>query len=93
MHISFSTEQLIVWLVIGALAGFVTGAVFKGKKKGFGFFSNLIIGLIGAVIGGFIFDFFNIKTGFGTLVLSMNDLIAAVAGAFILLIIIAIVKR
>jgi uncharacterized membrane protein YeaQ/YmgE (transglycosylase-associated protein family) len=93
MNFNFTTDQVTIWLVIGALAGFIVGLVFKGKKKGFGFFTNLIIGLIGAVIGGFIFDFFNIRSGMGQLVLSFDDLIAAVAGSFILLIILAIVRR
>ena len=93
MNINITTDQVIVWLVIGALAGFIVGLIFKGKKKGFGFFTNLIIGLIGAVIGGFIFDLFNIRTGMGQLVLSFDDLIAAIAGSFLLLIILAIVRR
>jgi uncharacterized membrane protein YeaQ/YmgE (transglycosylase-associated protein family) len=86
-------DQVIVWLVIGGLAGFIIGLIFKGKKKGFGFFTNLLIGLIGAVIGGFIFDLLNIRSGMGRLVLSYDDLIAAIAGSFILLIILAIVRR
>ncbi|MCK5312142.1 MAG: GlsB/YeaQ/YmgE family stress response membrane protein [Desulfobacteraceae bacterium] len=93
MNISFTTDQLIVWLVIGGLAGFIVGLIFKGKKKGFGFFSNLLIGLIGAVIGGFVFDLFNIRLGSGQIVLSFDDLIAAVAGSFILLIVISILRK
>ena len=93
MNISVTTDQVIVWLVIGVLAGFIVGLIFKGKKKGFGFFSNLLIGLIGAIIGGFIFDLFNVRLGLGKIVLSFDDLIAAVAGAFILLIIIAILRK
>jgi uncharacterized membrane protein YeaQ/YmgE (transglycosylase-associated protein family) len=93
MNISFTTDQIIVWLIIGGLAGFIVGLLFKGKKKGFGFFPNLIIGLIGAVIGGFLFDLFNIRLGFGKIVLSFDDLIAAITGAFILLIIMAFLRR
>ncbi len=93
MNFNFTTDQIVIWLIIGALAGFIVGLILKRKKKGFGFFSNLIIGLIGAVIGGFIFDFLNIRTGLGTLVLSFDDLIAAIAGAFVLLIVLAILRR
>ena len=93
MNISFTTDQIIVWLIIGGLAGFIVGLIFKGKKKGFGFFSNLLIGLIGAVIGGFLFDLFNVKLGYGQLVLSFDDLIAAVAGAFVLLIVMSILHK
>ena len=93
MNISFTTDQVIVWLVIGGLAGFIVGLIFKGKKKGFGFFSNLLIGLIGAVIGGFVFDLLNVRLGLGQIVLSFDDLIAAVAGAFILLIVISVLRK
>lgn len=93
MSISITMDQVIVWLVIGGLAGFIVGLIFKGKKKGFGFFTNLLIGLIGAVIGGVIFDLLNIRLGMGQLVLSFDDLIAAIAGAFILLIILAIIRK
>ncbi|MCD4743440.1 MAG: hypothetical protein K8R67_13305 [Desulfobacteraceae bacterium] len=93
MSISITMDQVIVWLVIGGLAGFIVGLIFKGKKKGFGFFTNLLIGLIGAVIGGVIFDLLNIRLGMGQLVLSFDDLIAAVAGAFILLITLAIIRK
>jgi uncharacterized membrane protein YeaQ/YmgE (transglycosylase-associated protein family) len=93
MEISLTAEQVIVWLVIGGLAGFIVGLILKGKKKGFGFFPNLIVGLIGAVIGGFVFDLFNIRTGFGKIALSFDDLIAAIAGAFILLVIVSIVRK
>ena len=93
MNISVTMDQLIVWLVIGGLAGFIVGLIFKGKKKGFGFFTNLLIGLIGAVIGGFIFDLLNIRLGMGRLVLSFDDLIAAIAGAFILLITLVILRK
>ena len=93
MDINITTYQIIIWLIIGALAGFVVGLIYKGRKKGFGFFTNLVIGLIGAVIGGFLFDLFNIRSGLGNLIISFDDLIAAIAGSFILLILVAIIRR
>jgi len=93
LNSSVTLAQVIVWLVIGSLAGFIAGLISKGKKKGFGFFINLLIGLTGAVIGGFIFDLFNIKTGMGQVVLSFDDLLAAIAGSFILLIILIVVQK
>ena len=93
MNISFTMDQVIVWFVIGGVAGFIVGLLLKGKKKGYGFFSNLLIGLIGAVIGGFLFDLLDIRTGFGQIVISFDDLIAAVAGSFILLIVLAVLRK
>jgi uncharacterized membrane protein YeaQ/YmgE (transglycosylase-associated protein family) len=43
-------SQVIVWLVVGALAGYFTGIVVKRTKEGFGHFTNLGIGLVGALI-------------------------------------------
>lgn len=43
---------IIAWIIIGAVAGWVTGKLMKGS--GYGFIMDMVIGLIGAVIGGFI---------------------------------------
>jgi uncharacterized membrane protein YeaQ/YmgE (transglycosylase-associated protein family) len=43
---------LIAWIVIGVLAGWITGKLMKGS--GFGFIMDMVVGLIGALIGGFI---------------------------------------
>ena len=43
---------LIAWIVIGALAGWITGKIMKGS--GFGFFMDMVVGLVGALIGGFL---------------------------------------
>ena len=45
-------HSIIMWIIIGAVAGWLTGKIMKGS--GFGFFMDMIIGLIGACIGGFI---------------------------------------
>jgi uncharacterized membrane protein YeaQ/YmgE (transglycosylase-associated protein family) len=45
-------HSLIGWIIIGALAGFITGKLMKGS--GFGFFMDMIVGLVGAVIGGWL---------------------------------------
>jgi uncharacterized membrane protein YeaQ/YmgE (transglycosylase-associated protein family) len=43
---------LIAWIIIGVLAGFITGKLMKGS--GFGFIMDMVVGLIGALIGGFV---------------------------------------
>ena len=40
------------WIIIGLIAGWLTGKIMKGS--GFGFIMDMVVGLIGAVIGGFI---------------------------------------
>lgn len=43
---------IIAWIVIGAVAGFITGKLMKGS--GYGFFMDLVVGIVGAMIGGFL---------------------------------------
>jgi uncharacterized membrane protein YeaQ/YmgE (transglycosylase-associated protein family) len=47
-----SGHGLIAWIVIGVVAGWLTGKLMRGS--GFGFIVDMIVGLVGAVIGGFI---------------------------------------
>lgn len=45
----------IAYIVIGAIAGFIAGKIVKGS--GSGFFMNIVIGIVGAFLGGFILSF------------------------------------
>ena len=47
---------IIAWLVVGLIAGWLAGVMMKGS--GYGLFGDMIIGLIGAVVGGFLFGLF-----------------------------------
>ena len=77
----------IIWfLIIGALAGFLAGKLMKGG--GFGLWVNLAVGIIGAVVGGFIFGFLGISTN-GLI----GSLITATVGAIVLLWIVDMVKK
>lgn len=71
------THSLIGWLVIGLLAGWLTGKVTRGA--GFGCLANVFLGLIGAVLGGWIFSRLGIWGG-GFL----YSLAAATVGAVVL---------
>jgi uncharacterized membrane protein YeaQ/YmgE (transglycosylase-associated protein family) len=79
MHIfSFYIPQsVIVWIVIGLVAGWLAGTVSRGR--GFGCIANILIGMIGAVIGGWIFTKLNIQ-GAGIL----YSIAAATVGAVLL---------
>jgi len=81
-----STEHLILFLAIGLLAGWLAGKIMKGK--GFGIVGDLVIGVIGAFIGVWVFGLFGIYAE-GILGL----LIAAVVGALLLLYVIRLVKK
>jgi len=75
--------NIIVWLIVGALAGTLIGMLIKGRKRGFGLFANIGIGMAGALIGGAIFRVFRIDLGLGRIAISFEDLIAACIGSLI----------
>lgn len=78
--------SLIIFLAVGAFAGWLAGIIIKGR--GFGLIGNIIVGIVGAVLGGFVFGFLGITTG-GLL----GSIIMATIGAVILLYTISIVKN
>ena len=51
--ITLDPINIICWLVVGAVAGYLAGVVMKGR--GFGLVGDIVVGLIGAVIGGLLF--------------------------------------
>jgi len=55
MHIFFFTvpRSVIGWLIVGLIAGWLAGKVSRGR--GFGCIANIILGLVGAILGGWIF--------------------------------------
>ena len=70
---------LIAWIIIGVIAGWLTGKIMKGS--GFGFFMDMIVGLAGALVGGFLSSHLGFG-GVGQHGLIVSILIA-VAGAVI----------
>ncbi|OGJ55485.1 transglycosylase [Candidatus Peribacteria bacterium RIFCSPHIGHO2_02_FULL_52_16] len=78
--------EILVFLFIGLLAGWIAGEVMKGH--GFGMIGDIVVGVIGAFIGGFLFSALGI-TAYGFL----GSLVMAVIGAVVLLFLISLVKR
>jgi uncharacterized membrane protein YeaQ/YmgE (transglycosylase-associated protein family) len=78
---------IIVWLVIGAIAGWLAGKLVKGG--GFGLVGDIVVGIIGAVIGGWLAGTLGIHIGSGFI----SSVITAVIGAVILLVILRVIKR
>lgn len=52
--VHFGIYDILTWLIVGALAGFLASALIRGR--GYGCLGNTIVGLVGAVIGGFLFS-------------------------------------
>ena len=78
-------SDLIVWLVVGALAGSLTGMLITRTRAGFGRWTNFGVGLVGALIGGLFFHFFEIDLGLQEIRVSLEDLVAAVLGSLLFL--------
>ena len=79
-------EELLIFLAIGGLAGWLAGLIMKGR--GFGLFGDIVVGIVGAIIGGYVFGLLGITAGgfFGAI-------ITATAGAVILLFVAGLIKR
>jgi uncharacterized membrane protein YeaQ/YmgE (transglycosylase-associated protein family) len=78
---------IIAWIIIGVLAGWLTGKIMKGS--GFGFLMDMVVGLIGALIGGFISSHLGLG-GVGQHGLIMSIFIAII-GAVILTLLIRLI--
>lgn len=81
-----TAEALIIWLLIGAVAGWLAGVVVKGH--GFGLVGNIIVGIVGAFIAGWLLP----RLGLG-LTGIVGEIIYAAIGAIILLFVIGLIKR
>lgn len=70
--------SIIMFLIIGVLSGWIAGKLWKGK--GFGLIGNLVIGIIGALVGGFIFAILDVTAGG-----DIGRIVMSVVGALVLL--------
>src|SRR6185503_15594456 len=84
---SISIGEIIVWLIIGALAGTLAGRLITFTKRGFGFWVNTGVGMLGALVGGFLFRLFHIDLGLGELKMTFEVLISAFAGSLLCIIV------
>ncbi len=80
-------QSIIVWLIVGAIAGWLAGMVVKGG--GFGLIGDIVVGIVGALIAGWLLPQLGIVIGSGI----VGAIIDAFIGAVILLIILRLIKR
>ena len=81
--------NILAWIIFGALAGWIASIIMK-KNKQMGAIANIIVGIVGAFIGGYIMQFFGIQgvTGF-----NLPSLLVAIVGAVALLFIVGLIRR
>ncbi|ESX19911.1 MULTISPECIES: GlsB/YeaQ/YmgE family stress response membrane protein [unclassified Mesorhizobium] len=80
-------ESLLIFIIIGAIAGWLAGLIVSGF--GFGLIGNIIVGIIGALIAGWLFPRLGFAIGGGILAAIIN----ATIGAVILLVLVKVLKR
>jgi uncharacterized membrane protein YeaQ/YmgE (transglycosylase-associated protein family) len=81
---------LLTWIIVGAIAGWLAGKVMKGR--GFGLLGNIVIGVIGALVGGWLagtlLNISNAISGF-----NLQTLLVAFLGSVVVLYIGKLIKR
>ena len=82
-------QSIVIWLVIGAVAGFLAGLVMEGGE--FGLIGNIIIGILGAVVAGYLFPRLGVSIPIADPLI--RGIAVSTAGAVILLFVIGLVRR
>ncbi|WP_242220246.1 GlsB/YeaQ/YmgE family stress response membrane protein [Shinella zoogloeoides] len=80
-------ESILVFLIVGAVAGWLAGLIVSGF--GFGLIGNIVVGIVGAFIAGYLFPAIGVSLGSGIVAAILHSTI----GAVILLVLIKVIKR
>ncbi|MCB8928814.1 MAG: GlsB/YeaQ/YmgE family stress response membrane protein [Ardenticatenaceae bacterium] len=81
--------NIILWIILGAAAGWIASIIMKRDAQ-MGALANIIVGIVGAVLGGFLFNTLGLAgdTGF-----NLWTLFVAIIGSVVLLFLIGVVRR
>jgi uncharacterized membrane protein YeaQ/YmgE (transglycosylase-associated protein family) len=82
-----SAETFLLWIAIGLIAGWLASAVVGG---GYGVVGDIVVGVVGAFLGGFLFRAFHVATPFGGIA---GTIFIAFVGAVVLLLLLRAVHR
>ena len=77
-------QNLLIWLVVGAIAGYLASKVLSGR--GMGLPADIVVGLLGAVVGGYLAGMVGIAIGG-----FIGEVVVAFVGAFLLLLAVRLV--
>jgi len=86
MALAMTPGDIFTWVFVGVLAGTLAAMMFTRRESGFGHMANLGVGLMGALIGGFVLSVLPFRVDMGALVIGVNELMAAFAGSVALLV-------
>ena len=84
---TMDVQSLVIWLIVGGIAGWLAGKVVKGG--GFGLVGDIVVGIVGALLAGWLLPQLGIIIGGGL----VGAIINAFIGAVILLVVIRLIKR
>jgi uncharacterized membrane protein YeaQ/YmgE (transglycosylase-associated protein family) len=73
---------IVSWVILGLIAGFIGGKIVN--KQGQGFWLNIALGIVGALVGGFLFDLIGASPVTG---LNIYSMIVAIVGSVVVLLI------
>lgn len=79
-------ESILVWIIIGAIAGWLAGLLVKGY--GFGFIGNVVIGILGAGVASLLAPTLGLHTE-----TVGGNIVASLLGALVLLLLVGLVRR
>jgi len=80
--------SILAWIILGLLAGFIGSKIVN--KSGEGVFMDILLGIVGAVVGGWVFHFFGSA---GVTGLNLYSLLVAVVGSIIFLLLYHALRR
>ena len=80
--------HVIAWIVLGLISGFIASKLVN--KTGEGFFLDIILGIVGAIVGGWLFHAFGMEGATG---LNLYSMLVAVIGAVVVLVVWHAVRR
>ena len=80
--------SFIAWIVLGLIAGFIGSKVVN--KSGEGFLLDIVLGVVGAVVGGYLFQTFGMA---GVSGVNLYSILVAVVGAIVVLVIYHAIRR
>lgn len=80
--------SILGWLILGLVAGFIASKIVN--KQGEGLIMDLVLGIVGAVVGGWLFTFFGEAGATG---LNLYSLLVAVVGAIVVLVVYHAIRR
>ena len=86
-----SPDEIVAWIIVGLMVGGVAGMIGSMRREGFGPVVNMILGLVGAFLGGILVALFNMDFGWGPVLIRYEELVMALAGAVLVVIVVRLV--